>query len=81
MVMKKKNPKICILMATYNGENYLEEQLNSLDRQKNVEIKILVRDDGSTDLTKSILEKWSEKTFFKWYTGKHMKRNWLILMY
>lgn len=72
MVMKKKNPKICILMATYNGEKYLEEQLNSLDRQKNVEIKILVRDDGSTDLTKSILEKWSEKTFFKWYTGKHM---------
>lgn len=45
-------------MSTYNGEKYLEEQLESLVRQEGVEIRILVRDDGSKDATCDILNKW-----------------------
>ena len=37
--------KICVLMSTYNGEKYLEEQLDSIINQKNVEVDILIRDD------------------------------------
>ena len=46
--MKKR---VCVLLSTYNGEKYLDEQLDSLIRQENVDIDILVRDDGSTDST------------------------------
>lgn len=50
--------KILILLSTYNGEKYLDEQLNSIYAQKNVRVHILARDDGSTDTTLSILRKY-----------------------
>lgn len=49
---------ICVLLSTYNGEKYLEEQLESLRRQEGVELKILVRDDGSKDSTVDIIKRW-----------------------
>ena len=63
--------KVCILLSTYNGEKYLEEQLESLIKQENVEIDILVRDDGSSDNTHNILNKWQERGLLKWYTGNN----------
>ena len=33
-------------MATYNGEKYLKEQLDSIFAQKNVDVKLVVRDDA-----------------------------------
>ena len=54
----KSGVTICILLSTYNGEKYIEEQLNSLLEQEGVEISILVRDDGSNDRTTEILSKW-----------------------
>lgn len=52
---------VLVLMSTYNGEKYLQEQLNSLYNQQGVEVKILVRDDGSSDNTLKILEENSKK--------------------
>lgn len=49
--------KICIVMATYNGERYLQEMLNSLANQTRPADKIIVVDDGSTDSTPEILKK------------------------
>lgn len=53
--------KIQVLLSTYNGEKYLHEQLNSIFSQKDVEVKLLVRDDGSTDSTVSILEEYQNR--------------------
>jgi glycosyltransferase involved in cell wall biosynthesis len=47
-----------VLLATYNGGNYLEEFLNSLVKQNGVMIHLLVSDDGSTDTTLNILEQF-----------------------
>ncbi|MDU5912996.1 MAG: glycosyltransferase [Anaerococcus vaginalis] len=63
--------KVLILMATYNGKQYLQEQLNSLYAQIGVEITILVRDDGSTDFTQNILQENSEHHNLIWYQGEH----------
>lgn len=52
--------KILILLSTYNGEKYLEEQLTSFLIQRGVIKKLLVRDDGSSDNTLRILEKYKE---------------------
>lgn len=52
--------KVLILLSTYNGENYITEQLYSLLQQKGVNIHILIRDDGSTDSTVPIIEKLAE---------------------
>lgn len=53
-------PKISILLATYNGEAYLIEQLDSIFSQVGVSVTVYARDDGSSDSTVSILESYAE---------------------
>lgn len=49
------------MMSTYNGEKYLEEQIESIASQTGVTVKLLVRDDGSTDRTLEILHNYQKK--------------------
>ena len=49
-------PEITVLMSTYNGHDYLREQLDSIMAQKDVIVHLCVRDDGSSDDTRDILE-------------------------
>ena len=49
-----------ILMATYNGEKYLEEQIESIIGQSYKEWNLIIRDDGSTDRTAEILKKYAD---------------------
>lgn len=56
-----KNKKIDILMATYNGEKYLSEQINSIISQTYKEWNLLIRDDGSSDNTFEILTEYEKK--------------------
>lgn len=56
-----KNPKISILLCTYNGEKYLEDQLQSFENQTITDnLNILVSDDGSLDKTKKILSNFKK---------------------
>ena len=64
--------KVQILMSTYNGEKYLKEQIQSIINQQNIELSILIRDDGSQDRTKEILKELSEKYPIKYYEGKNI---------
>ena len=54
-------PTVRIMMATYNGEKYLPQQLESIINQTNPNWSLIVQDDGSTDNTWSILEEYSGK--------------------
>ncbi|WP_276836115.1 glycosyltransferase [Megasphaera stantonii] len=60
-------PEVQVLMSTYNGEKYLEEQIESILQQKNVKVNLLVRDDGSTDRTIDILKKYADEKKLKFY--------------
>ena len=53
--------QIDILLATYNGEKYLREQLDSILNQTYQNFKLIVSDDCSTDLTREILKEYEEK--------------------
>ena len=64
---------ICILLSTYNGGAHLEAQLQSLIEQQGVEYFILVRDDGSTDATHEILDRWQAQGKLTWYAGENIK--------
>ena len=52
------NPSVAVLMSTYNGEDYLAEQINSILNQTYQNIHLFIRDDGSTDNTMSIIEEF-----------------------
>jgi len=72
----KTNKNVQILLSTYNGENYLREQLNSYIAMEGYEnIKVLIRDDGSTDGTKNILEEYKEVHGFEVIYGKNLGVN------
>jgi glycosyltransferase involved in cell wall biosynthesis len=49
---------IFILMSTYNGKDYLAEQLNSIIEQTCKDWQLLIRDDGSTDGTPEIIKSY-----------------------
>lgn len=44
-------PRVLVLLATYNGEPYVEEQIDSILGQTGVQLRIVISDDGSTDGT------------------------------
>lgn len=58
---------VAVLLCTYNGQAYLERQLQTIAEQDFTNIDMYVSDDGSTDATLSILEKaklnWSKGRF------------------
>lgn len=54
--------KVLVLMSTYNGEEYIAQQIESIIGQVGIErVDILIRDDGSTDSTYEILELYEKK--------------------
>lgn len=53
--------KISIIIPVYNAEKYLEQCLESVITQSLKEIEIICVNDGSTDNSLQILEKYSRK--------------------
>jgi rhamnosyltransferase len=49
---------LAVLLSTFNGELFLSQQLDSLIQQTYQDFTIWVRDDGSSDSTKEIIEKY-----------------------
>lgn len=56
-----RKPQVAVLMATYNGESYLKEQINSILEQSFSDFMLIIRDDGSTDTTIEIINSFAEK--------------------
>lgn len=52
---------ISVCVATYNGEKYLAEQIESILSQLAPEDEVIVSDDGSTDRTRDIVLEWMAK--------------------
>lgn len=63
------NDKVCVLMSTYNGESYLQEQVNSILKQS-VPVELYIRDDGSVDKTTDII-----KDYISRYANIHFIRD------
>ena len=85
-----KKSSCAVLMATYNGEEFIQEQLASIYAQKiekKCELKLYISDDGSTDSTlriiKSFQDACGEKLCIEVITGarRGSTQNFLSLIY
>ncbi len=56
--------RISVAMATYNGEKFLREQLDSLAKQALLPTEVVITDDGSTDGTLQVIENFSRNASF-----------------
>lgn len=50
---------VVVLMSTYNGERFLEKQLLSILQQQSCNVHLVIRDDGSSDKTVSIIRRYA----------------------
>lgn len=55
--MTDKQNRVAILLSTFNGERFLQQQLDSLRAQTHADCDIFVRDDGSMDATLDIVRR------------------------
>lgn len=72
MKNKKRTPTVCVLMSTYNGEQYVVRQIETILNQVGCHIILLVRDDGSSDKTLNILKKYQDQELLSYYSGKNV---------
>ena len=57
-------------MSTYNGEKYIGQQIDSILAQKDVDLSLIIRDDGSKDETVKIIKEYQKKnTNISFYDG------------
>lgn len=57
--MDNHNPTVSVVMATYNGEQYIREQIDSILRQSYPILELIIQDDCSTDSTLSIAKEYA----------------------
>lgn len=55
-----KNPSITVLMSVYNGERWLEEAMQSVLNQTHTDFEFIVINDGSSDRSLNIINRFSE---------------------
>lgn len=66
--------KLAVLMSTYNGERFLHQQIESILNQAcSCQVDLFVRDDGSTDATTDILQRYADAGKLQWYSGQNLK--------
>jgi glycosyltransferase involved in cell wall biosynthesis len=59
--MNKNRPLVTIVTPAYNQAEYLDETIRSVLAQTYENIEYIVIDDGSTDNTREVMEKWAGK--------------------
>ncbi|MCY9592016.1 glycosyltransferase family 2 protein [Paenibacillus chitinolyticus] len=56
----RANDYIAVLLSTYNGQDYIKEFLNSLYNQTVDDFMLYIRDDGSKDDTRKIIDEFKK---------------------
>ena len=70
---RESNMTVQILLSTYNGQRFLDDQLKSIISQTIKDRGLLIRDDGSTDQTCDILKCFQQKySWIHFYHGSNI---------
>lgn len=71
----KSNPKISIIIPTFNEEKNIARLLLSIENQSVKSIETIVVDDGSTDATVEIAKKYCQKVYQRQHAERSVQRN------
>lgn len=62
--MTEKQPRVSVIIPTYDSASFVAEAIESVLRQSYADYEIIVADDGSTDTTREVLERFGDKITF-----------------
>ena len=67
--------KVLVMMSVFNGECFLEEQLQSIldNCSEQISVELLIRDDGSSDSTKEIIDRYGRQISIRFFEGENIK--------
>jgi glycosyltransferase involved in cell wall biosynthesis len=65
---------VSVAMATYNGQKFIREQLDSLAAQQHLASELIITDDASSDKTVVIAEQFAKTAPFPVYVHRHVHR-------
>lgn len=68
--MSNGNPLVSVVIPTYNYARYLDEAIKSVLSQSYETLELIVLDDGSTDETRRVLQKYTDLLY--WETHQNM---------
>lgn len=71
-MISSSDPKVQVILSTYNGERFLKELLDSLLAQDYPNMRILIRDDGSQDRTPYILQSYETHPYIEVMYGENL---------
>ncbi len=71
--------KINIVMSTYNGEQFLAEQIDSIQQQTFKDWQLLIRDDGSSDQTPEIIKSFVAQDLRIVFINEHDRENFGVI--
>ncbi|HEY8543273.1 MAG TPA: glycosyltransferase family 2 protein [Pseudothermotoga sp.] len=72
------NPKVTVLMPTYNDEKYIHKSIQSVLSQKEVDIQLIIVNDGSTDNTEEIIRSFNSDKIILLNQGNSGQLNALL---
>ena len=77
MQNKKSNPKVSVIIPTYNRCAWIKHAIDSVLQQTYQDFELFIIDDGSTDITKGILSEYEDKIkyFYQSNRGPAAARN------
>ena len=81
---RHSRPRVLVLLAAYNGSRWIRQQVDSILAQDDVDVRLVIRDDASTDKTRWVLKHFGDDARVgvvcapKW--GGAAARNFLSLM-
>ena len=82
-----KDKRCLVLLASFNGEKYIQQQLDSILNQTHEQLNLIIRDDGSSDTTAEILKQYAKDDeriiILQNDTGKHgaYRNFWTLIHY
>jgi len=68
---REKLPLVSIVTPAYNAERFIEDTIKSVMNQTYPYIEHIIIDDGSTDETPKILQKFEKLYNLKWFSKKN----------
>ena len=79
--LERPEPLVSVSMPAFNAEKYISEAIESVLSQTYTNFELIIVDDGSTDKTRDIINRYSDPRIIKIFSDQNSEVYILIFLY